>query len=280
VILFVLVVAFLFTVPLVIWLIIITRRAWALDAIFKPLGLEGRTYMLYGRQFHGMVNGRELDVYIFRGPTVELHLKTSVQASLNVFDKNSISVSTACAFDKRPLSSSDPALNHLVIYTIDESWAYQLLEQEQSVEAIHALMSQGADWAIFRRVELLPGEVHLNLNCSKSWWNNPIDEGKVRAWLTSMHVLAKIAESLPAPEVRAKPTDHTRQSRQRMSIFSPGRLLQSSLAFLCALLEWGLLLISLPLIHKENNYGRFTCQHSGHHRYPYYHWSHFLVCKP
>jgi hypothetical protein len=217
--LFIVVLAFLFSVPLATALFLIIRRARALDVIFKPLGLIGSTYMLFGRQYHGQVNGRDMDVYIFRGPTVELHLKTDVHTRLQVFDKNSFSVSMARAFNKQPMLVNDPALSQMVVYSVDERWAHQLLEHAQSVEAIQALMRWGAGWAIFRRVEFQPGEVILNLYRSKSWLNSPILDGEVRTWLASLQALARDAESMSAPQVSVEPASYNRQSRQKMSNF-------------------------------------------------------------
>lgn len=204
-------------VPVVIALVMITRRARSLDAIFTPLGLSGGTYMLYGRHYQGQIGGREVDIYIYRGPTVDLRLKTTVQTRVQVMAKGSLPASVARGFNKLPLVTNDPALETFAIYPLDETWARGLLVDSRATEAIQTLMTIGAAWAVFRHVEIQPGEVLLNLYRSRQTFSSPIELSAVQIWLAALQALAQAAESQPAPEVTAQP--FSTSSRQSMNKF-------------------------------------------------------------
>lgn len=215
--LFVLVLVILLGGGLVTALFVIARRTRTLDAIFKPLDLTGSTYMLYGRQYHGQMNGRTLDIYIFRGPTVEFHLSTPVQTRFQVFPSASVPASVGQAFGKQPVQIRDPQYGDYALFPLDYAWVQSLLGLPAVLPAIQTLMTRGADWAVFRRTELQPGEVVLNLYRSRSWFSDSLAELDVRAWLGCLQVLAESAESLPLPVVSASAQPAEYQTRQKMS---------------------------------------------------------------
>jgi hypothetical protein len=210
---------FLLAVPVIIALVLIWRRARALDAVFTPLGLTGRSYMLYGRHYQGQFAGREVDIYIYRGPTVEIRLRATPQTRIQVMAKGSLPASVAGAFSKQPLALNNPALEAFAIYPVDEPWTRALLAEAPASQALQVLMTVGASWAIFRTVELQPGEVLLHLNRSRQSFFSGLELGSVHAWLESLQTLAQTAESLPAPQVTAPPTGVTRQSREQLNKF-------------------------------------------------------------
>ncbi|MDA3935447.1 MAG: hypothetical protein PF636_01090, partial [Actinomycetota bacterium] len=59
-------------------------RAKKLDALFVPLGLEGEAYMSLFRQYHGAVHGRRTDVYLWRGPYLQIEIATALQTRLGI----------------------------------------------------------------------------------------------------------------------------------------------------------------------------------------------------
>jgi hypothetical protein len=213
-------VAGLIAVPMLVLFATTLVRARALDAIFIPLGLTGSSYMLYGRQYQGQIGGRDMNIYIYRGPTVEIRLKAATQTRLQVMPKDSLPASVSHIFEKNPLVTGNPALESYAIYPIDSAWTLGLLAEQQAVTAIHTLMTLGADWAIFRHVEIQPGEVLLYLNRTRKMFANSIDLSAIQTWLDALKMLAQAVESQPAPEVTAQPlTGSSRQSRQKMSNF-------------------------------------------------------------
>jgi hypothetical protein len=207
-------------VPVVIALVLINRNTRSLDAIFTPLGLTGSAYMLYGRHYQGQLAGREVDVYIYRGPTVEFRLKTNVQTRAQFYLRDSIPVNVAKVLNKQPLEAAAPGLEGYAVYPLDETWTRNLLVDPLAVEAIQKLMTLGAGWAIFRRVEIQPGEVLLHLDRSRQMFSSPLDSVAVQTWLTALESLALAVESQPAPAVAAEPfLAATRQSRQSLNKF-------------------------------------------------------------
>ena len=205
-------------VPVGIAVVTILRRARAMDAIFNPLGFTGKAYMLYGRYYQGNHQNRNADIYIYRGPTVEVRLQSSVQTRVLINPNESISTSAAKTFGKHPLATADPGLESFAIYPEEETWTLNFLNEPGVVESIQTLMRAGAEWAVIRRLEIQPGEVMLYLHRSHKMASSLIDPTALQIWLDSLANLAHAAEDQPAPQRVLQPqVDGTRQSRQRMS---------------------------------------------------------------
>jgi hypothetical protein len=207
----------LLVIPVSILLFVINQRARALDAIFTPLGLRGSSYLLNGRHYQGQLAGREADVYIYRGPTIELRLKTGVTTRAQFFHRDSIPVGVAGALNKHPLEAL-PGLEGYAVYPLDEAWTRGWLADERAVQAVQTLMTTGAEWAVFRSLELQPGEVLLHLHRSRKVFVSSIPLEAAREWLAALERLAQSAEVQPAPTVTAEPFQAaSRQSRARIN---------------------------------------------------------------
>jgi hypothetical protein len=192
-------IVFCVAVPLVISYFVINRRARKLDDVFIPLGFAGSTYMFDGRQYQMNNNGRQINVYFYRGPTLEIRITIPVNANFQVFQQSSIQVSVAHNLHKDAWRSDDPQLEPLAFYPADSQWLPAFLKDPSAVDAVQQLMNRGADWAIFRRLELLPGELLLNLYQSKEWNSYPLDQGDVKNWIQQLDILADelLAADLP-----------------------------------------------------------------------------------
>lgn len=209
--------AVLLVIPVSIMLFIINQRARTLDAIFTPLGLRGGMYLIYGRHYQGQLAGREVDVYIYRGPTIELRMKTSVLTRTQFFHRNSIPVGIAGALNKHPLEPL-PNLEGYAVYSLDESWTRGWLVDKRAIHTIQTLMTTGAEWAIFRSIELQPGEMVLRLYRSRKIFVSSIPLEAAREWLAALETLAQSAEIQPTPIVTAEPfRAASRQSRKRVN---------------------------------------------------------------
>lgn len=208
----------LISVPVAIAVMTILRRARAMDAIFNPLGFTGKAYMLYGRHYQGNHQGRNVDIYIYRGPTVEVRLQSSAQTRVLINPKESIATSAAETFGKHPLTTADPGLESFAIYPEEETWTLNFLNNPGVVESIQTLMRAGAEWAVIRRLEIQPSEVMLYLHRSHKIASSLMDPSVLPSWLDSLANLSQAAENQPAPQNVLQPrVDGTRQSRQRMS---------------------------------------------------------------
>jgi len=213
-----LVLAGLIGIPLMAVAVITLRRNRAFDVLFCPLGFTGSTYLLTGRCYKGHFAGREVSIFIYRGPTVEVRIKTRIKTSLQVMPKGSLPASTAGMFNRTPLVTNEPALGAYSIYPLDPAWTLKLLSDYQVLEAIQTLMTVGANWVILRRLEIQPGEMALYLNRSRQIIGNMLDLSAAPAWLSALANLAIIAENQADPEVTSQPINITsHQSRQKIS---------------------------------------------------------------
>jgi hypothetical protein len=176
------------------------RKRW-LDAVFTPLGLDGRRYMLTGRQYHGTVDDREVSARFYRGPMLELHLGTPLQTRLGVAEPGSTTRPLARLWGRLPLALDDPGLSGLVVFALDEGWARSLLAEPEARGLIQRLMRAGESWALVRQVVLGPGAFRLRLYQSKRLFGFEITAEEAQRWLADLLALARIAEGLPGPTV-------------------------------------------------------------------------------
>jgi hypothetical protein len=106
---------------------ILLRRARHLDEAFAPLGLQGKMYLTNGRQYHGAMGGRPVDAYFYRGPTLDLYLGASLKTRMSVGVKDRVGQAIAGMFNRQTMPATDPDLDRLSVYTLDETWARELL---------------------------------------------------------------------------------------------------------------------------------------------------------
>lgn len=201
--------------PLLVGAWVIYRRARRLDTAFNPLGLAGSAYLISGRQYHGNVKGRQVDVRFYRGPTIELYAGTSVQTRLSVAESAVVSLTLAQAFGREALASLDPDLDDLTVFAMDEDWARSLLADPEARRVLRRLIAAGKSWALFRQVHLQPGAFHLRVYRNKNLFRYGITPEDTRQWLDDLLTLAAIAERLPAPRIAAGETALEKLGRSR-----------------------------------------------------------------
>jgi hypothetical protein len=183
---------------------VLRQRQRRLDAAFTPLGLEGERYMLTGRQYHGTVEGRKVDVRFYRGPMLELHLSTRLRTRFGVAEVGSTTPALARLFGREPLDLDDPALSGLRVYALDEEWARSLLADPEARPLVQRLLRAGESWALVQQVVLGPGALCLRLYHNKRLFRYEITAQEARQWLDDLLTLTRIAEALPAPTVTAE----------------------------------------------------------------------------
>jgi hypothetical protein len=192
---------------------VLRRRKRRLDAAFAPLGLEGERYMVTGRQYHGTIEGRKVDIRFYRGPMLELHLGTPLQTRFGVAEVGSTTPALARLLGRQPLIPDDPALSELRVFALDEGWARSLLADPQARGVIRRLLSAGESWALVQQVVLGPGAFRLRLYHSKRLFRFEITPEEAQRWLDDLLTLARIAEGLPAPTVTAEESSAERLVR-------------------------------------------------------------------
>jgi len=178
----------------------VNRRARWLDGVFGPLGLTGGLYVLKGRQYRGVVGGREVDLRFYQGPTLEIYVTTPLMTRLSVAEKSAVIPALAKAFKRAPLELGDPALSGLSVFALDGEWARTLLAQPEARAIVLRLM-QASQWALLRQVHLQPGAFLLRLYRNTNVFRYDIAPPEGQQWVYDLIALARVAESMPAPQV-------------------------------------------------------------------------------
>lgn len=193
----------------------IRRRATQLDAVFNPLGLTGKAYLWYGRQYHSTLIGRQMDVYFYRGPSLDIYIASPLNTHLGIRLKGRLSQMASSLYNRPELVSNDPDLVHLGIYPLDEPWTRELLSDAQAKAAILRLMSVETEFELRNLLfqpEAIQFQIHrINLK--------GITAENLRIWVNDLLVLVKIAESLPTPNISSVASVMERKTRLSRSDF-------------------------------------------------------------
>ena len=206
-------------------------RARHLDAAFAPLGLAGRMLSLNGRQYHGMVNGRQLDAYYSRGPTLDLYVGTPLLTRLSVARRDRVGQALAGMFNRQPLVFDDAQMNEVVVYAPDEAWARQALNDARARDLLLRLTDDrapGAGRFELRQVLLQPEALLFRVYHVRTQGVTP---EAVREWLDNVSALLRLLEGAQPPTVASplSPMERTLRSNR-------GGLFTRTLVILLALL--------------------------------------------
>ncbi len=205
-------------VPALAVTFVIQRRARMLDSIFVPLGLEGKMYLLVGRHYWGEIAGRPVEIYFYRGPTLDIRVGAYSGTKLQILPKTTIPVKIGQSFQKAPLAFSDPGMEKFAVYAEDEVWAKQFLADFRLIPLIDSLLYGHTDWAIFRHLEISPDQVTLLFYRSKNFLVAKEQFSAVQTWLQDLAGLAERIESLPKPALILSPNPiMSRESRLKRS---------------------------------------------------------------
>jgi hypothetical protein len=175
------------------------RRANQYDALFNPLGLEGKAYMLSGRQYQGIAQGRQVHVRLYRGPALDMRIDTTAQARFSVANSDAVSLTLARTFGREPLPLNDPGLDGLTVFTHNETWAYSLLAHPEVPALLRQLILSESSFLI-RQVHLEPGKLRLFLYRNKGLFKFTITPEQASQWLNHLVSLAHVVETLPSPQ--------------------------------------------------------------------------------
>ncbi len=194
----------------------IRQQAERLDKIFNPLGLTGKRYLVNGRQYHGSLQGRQVDIYFYRGPSLVIYVAAKINTRLSIDLKGSLSRVTSQHPTQPEVVTTDPDLVNLVIFSIDAHWGRDLLADP------------GAKSAILRLVGLQPGaEIHnllfqpeaIELQVHHLDPANLTIEA-VTAWMNDLFSLVRISESHTPPLETAKASSLERRVRMNRGDFT------------------------------------------------------------
>jgi hypothetical protein len=185
-------------VTVIVWgVITVRRRTRGLDAAFTPLGLDGGSFMLTGRQYQGTLRDRPVDVYFYRGPTLSISIHAALKTRTSISYKSWLGGLVADLAKKEPLAISDARFDPYSIHALDERWTCALLADPQARGALLRLMD-GEPSFMLRQVLIQPQMLVLRL---QHILKRDITPQNVRTWLDAMFDLLQVAESLPPPHV-------------------------------------------------------------------------------
>ena len=192
------------------------RRSASLDAVFNKLGFTGRSYVMEGRQYHGVVYGRQVDVYFYRGPKLDIYISANFNTRLGIGLKGRYSHFQSGVLNRPELITHDPDLAHLGVYPLDDHWSSVLVENPVAKASILALTTSEAK-SEYRNLQFQPEALFVQLHRFKY---NLITPERIQSWLSECFALINIAESLPPPTVTAATLEVERRSRSDRSGFT------------------------------------------------------------
>lgn len=191
---------------------IMSKRTHWLDEAMAPLGLEGKSYTLSGRQYHGIYQGRQVDILFYRGPTFNMFVGTPLKTRLGVAERSSVGVALSRAFKREPLTTADPHLENLVVYAHEEAWGQALIAQPGAAAVLNRLIKGESDF-LLHQLHLYPDAFLFRMYRSKGLFNFKIGPEQIQAWFDEIVRLAQIAEALPPPQETLEASRLERASR-------------------------------------------------------------------
>ncbi|MBU0490513.1 MAG: hypothetical protein KKA73_31385 [Chloroflexi bacterium] len=170
------------------------------DPAFTSLGLRAGAYGLFGRQYHGSVQGRATDVYYIpphrlHAGTLEIYVQSTLQTRFTASRGRAVLGCEGC----QPVPAGDPALAGLRIQAQDQAWAGRLLVDPAAGAALRRLMGDSG----WRELYVQPGRLLLRQNARRA-----ITPEAARQWFADLDAVAGAGESLAgAPAPSAAPPD-------------------------------------------------------------------------
>ena len=180
----------------------IRRRAVWLDAAFDAFNLEGSSYAMTGRQYHGQYRGREMDVSFLRGPSLLINLSTDLMTRMTISDSQSVLQGLANLVNKETIQMEN---DQLIAYPHELEWAKTYLYNPQ-VRALLVDLVFDEHPFLIRQVEFQPGTITLRLYRSNKIFGFKVLPEQVRKWVSTLLELVEIAERQPAPAVILDPS--------------------------------------------------------------------------
>jgi len=219
----------------------INRHSRKLDAALTPLGLTGIAYMLNGRQYHGMLNGRQADIYFYRGPSLDIYIASPLNTRLGIGLKGPNNQPASVGLNHTELVINDPVLAHTSIFSLDERWGRDLLDNPLARAAIVRLtaLQPGLE---FRNLLFQPEALHY---CMPHINRGTITPENLRILVNDLLDLIRIAESLPSPSVTTAASSLEQKARLSRSDFTLP-MLGISCGIIC--LFTGILIVGLFLL--------------------------------
>lgn len=176
--------------------LVIARRNRRLDAVFVSMGLEANTYGQGGRQYHGTIAGRQVDVFLGRGPILNVYVGTPVATRLGIALRDRTSRLLQRLTGAREIHVPDPDFARVGVYGRDPGWTHALLGAPAVKAAVFRSLTPAGSLEV-RQVLFAPGAVHLQV----AQVETAITPASAGQMINDLFALAGAAEALPHPAV-------------------------------------------------------------------------------
>ena len=112
-----------------------------LDPVFASRGLASQGYMLFGRQYHGSVQGRQIDVQFMpsqglQPAQLQVYVAADVDARVAIGTQRPLLDCRDCA----RIEITRPELRHLEVYAQDAAWTRMWLDRPANSAALGRLL--------------------------------------------------------------------------------------------------------------------------------------------
>jgi hypothetical protein len=180
-----------YLIGLTVFVIASFRRAsHALDSVLTSAGLASESYLLFGRRYRGVIQGRQVEVTFLPPQGVSA-------AQLNVYVSASLGTRVAIARGKPLLDCGDcPRVNldesplgGLQVYSRDGEYARRLVADSEVRGALQRLLGDG-DVVGSREVYFQPERAWLRAR------PRGLTEGLLRQWLDDLTASAEAGERM------------------------------------------------------------------------------------
>ena len=166
------------------------RAGRVLDPVLTAKGMVSKSYLVFGRQYQGELESREVEVYFVPSQGVR-------PAQLNLYVEADIGTRVAIGWQRPLLDCRDCArlevagaeLGGLQVYAQQEERAGRLLTDAASREAMARLLDDREEYG-FREIYLQPERVWLRAH------PQGMSEGRFRQWLDDVLALAEAGEKV------------------------------------------------------------------------------------
>lgn len=150
----------LVVIGVIVWVVVNNSRIYArFDEAFLPFGLTRSRYLLAGLRYQGQYRGRGLNVYYYvsggrylRVPNLQIYVTGNFRTRLALGDKNMLTQLASSVFKQNLIQVDEAAYEGLLVNTIDETWARQLLSDSAARDSILHLVGKatpgGAAWSL------------------------------------------------------------------------------------------------------------------------------------
>jgi hypothetical protein len=178
--------------------ITVYRRKLYLDQAFLPLGLKGSIYRIFFRRYTGEIDGRQVEVYFSRGPTVEILIPSRLKTRLGVSPAFGDTMFFSKLVDSKPLEHGIENLKNLRFWAEEPGWANNLIS-EPTVQQKMLKTLNGQTFFVRSFLKFFPDylQIHFSGNTNIFTWEIPPDQ--VKSWFANAFGILQFAESGIAP---------------------------------------------------------------------------------